>query len=140
MLRMLAVITTAAALGGCANFTTMPDWELAALPSAYLCGQYDRKPHPRIKAELIQRGDIPADQWADIDAKLIHVGMTEMQLICAFGQPGPLWGEVNTYADAYGVTTQYIYSQDSNGIGGTYVYVRNGVITNIDQIKRQPWN
>lgn len=133
--RIGALMLTAALASGCAYYAKMTPHELAMQPATWMCAEYDRNQSPNIRAELTRRGTITPEEWALIDQKHIGIGMSEAALLCSWGFPSGRHGTINQFADAGGITQQYVYPRSYSGDpGATYVYVRDGKIIAADRI------
>ena len=107
-------------VGGCAGaplvISSLPPEKLKAEKSYDLCNTYAYVNHSSaaIKDELISRGEIDYLDWRDIDNGRIKIGMSEIGLICAKGDPKP-FGGVRTSVSAYGTNKQYFYRNNITG-------------------------
>lgn len=88
------------------------------LDSRKLCHNFSRSRQPLVRAELQKRKLFSSDEWELIDKKQVRIGMTELALICS-------WGDTkrNRSVGAWGEHIQYVYPSNS------FVYVENGVVT-----------
>ena len=113
----------------------MSDAELDQTAPGILCNAYHNGHYKNVRAAIIRRGFVPQGDWALIDAGQIRRGMSEAELICAWGAPSPLDGKVNTYVGPNGTEKQWVYRTciSSLGCNASYVYTQNGLITSWQQ-------
>jgi hypothetical protein len=123
-MRFTAAIALAAvaALSGCAeNVYLKNPAELQALTTERLCVSYHARPSEGVRAELTARNVIRAQSWVDIDKKEVRIGMTETELVCAWGRAV----RVNNTTTAHSVRNQHVYGVNSR----SYVYTVDGIVT-----------
>jgi len=94
---------------GCAGsplrIALMSPEELKNVTSIDLCDAYHQDHSQKVKAELIERGVIPEDDWSHIDKEEIAVGMTDVSLICSWGKPA----RKNESMEKWGIRKQWLY-------------------------------
>ena len=133
MLRKLSIMSLIIFLGGCAGSPASigmksPE-ELRAENSYNLCNAYAFSKSEKAKAELKRRNAIPDDEWPVIEQKKIRMGMSELGLVCSWGNPS-LYGTINKSVTRYGERKQWVYRSCSS-CKGQYVYTENGKVTSL---------
>ena len=127
----MLIICAALALSACANspmrVSMMSPETLQEQRSDILCRTYGYAKTQNVKAELVRREQITAKEWDSIDDKAIFMGMSELALLCSFGQPG-LYGAINTSTGSWGTHRQWVY-RSCKSCPAMYVYTRDGYVT-----------
>jgi hypothetical protein len=91
--------------------------QVPEMSSRELCTRYAGGRFPVIRAELIRRAAPTPAEWQLVDQREISIGMSELALICSWGDTAR-----NRTVFATSVHTQYVY------LSGRYVYVENGKV------------
>lgn len=133
MIRCFAVVLTTFVLAGCAGspiaLSSASDEELRAQPVERLCVAYALMKPVRVRAELDRRALFSAEEWRAIEGGRWWIGMSEAALICSQGKPAA----VNQTITAAGVSSQYVFEECRTYCPRRYAYVRNGVVTALQQ-------
>jgi hypothetical protein len=128
MKKTLASVLIPLVLSGCAGspmrIASMGPDQLKAQTSEDLCKAYSYKQRAEIKSELISRKAISENEWKLVDTRKVGIGMGEVALFCAWGQPST----VNESVSAQGTRRQWVY-RACDACKAQYVYTVNGKVT-----------
>lgn len=103
--------------------TTLQAESSDALCAAYGFGMGKEK----ARAELERRNALNDREWQAADARKVFVGMSRTAALCAWGKPE----RMNGTTTAAGRSEQWVYTCGAYGRGCSYLYVRNGVVSAI---------
>ena len=109
------------------HIATMSPEKLKTANSWTLCNAYAITDSEDVRIELQRRGEMSLNDWGGIIMNKIHIGMSELALVCSWGYPN-IWGSVNKSVGSWGVHKQYVY-RSCRYCKGQYVYIENGKIT-----------
>lgn len=130
MKKAVAAALITLSLAGCAGspmrIAGMGPEQLKTQTAEDLCRAYNYKQKPDIKAELTARKAIADTEWALVDAKKVGIGMSEIALLCAWGQPST----VNETITAQGTRRQWVY-RACDACKAQYAYTVNGKVTTL---------
>jgi hypothetical protein len=126
---VLFAIAAGVSLSGCAH---SPD-RLAKWTDIQLCSRYGsmktnmfgKGETPSIRAEMERRNLFSPDEWKDIDAKKIYVGMNTCALYASWGASY----RENKTGGAYGNHVQHVYKCGACSYPNAYVYTTEGKVT-----------
>jgi hypothetical protein len=116
ILPVVALLTACA--GSPARLAAMSNDELHQQTPMDLCHAYNYGHSAAVKRALLDRGIVRPEQWATVDGKRVAVGMTDVELMCAWGSPDHI--NRASYGD------QWVYGTTRSR---QYVYVRSGIVT-----------
>lgn len=128
-MKAFSVIATCA-LTGCA--VNLPA-DLDGVSDATLCDVYARTSDQRAYEEIKRRDLLTDEERKHVLGRQITLGMSEIAVICAWGQPS----DVNRTVGSWGVHEQWVYcGRDAWGqrrtypcIASNYVYFENGEVS-----------
>ena len=139
MLKKWAFVLLPLLVLGCAGspgqIALMKPDKLETVSSHDICKAYSRRPMAKLRLILTQRGEFTSEEWRHIDERKIHVGMTELGLICAWGRPG-LFGSVSESVKDQVTHRQWVY-RPCPGCKAWYVYTENGKVTGWQNVETQ---
>ena len=118
--KVVLSVTICVGLAGCVNWTDPK--ALATRDEAYLCNTYGQENAPgllhgyedrivAIRQEIDRRHAVDPADWPAINARQVHIGMTECAFRAAWGFPNASNGTVT----AWSRSIQYVY-------GNSYIY------------------
>lgn len=124
-----AFVLLALIIAGCAH---SPD-RLGKWTDIQLCSRYGsmktnmfgKGETPSIRAEMERRNLFSQEEWADIDANKIAVGMNTCALYASWGASY----RENKTGGAYGNHVQHVYKCDVCSYPNAYVYTSGGKVT-----------
>ncbi len=115
----IAFVLSACA-GSPARIAGMSPDELKNEDSRKLCGAYAFNRAENVKKELLRRNAISSGEWKAIDEKKMEAGMSELALVCSFGQPSMMVKE--------GENQRWLYHR-CTACPATVVLISNGKVT-----------
>lgn len=131
-MKKLIFLTTLFVLIGCQgspmHISSLSSKQLDSISSWDLCNAYHLNHEDKVREELLRQGEIPINEWKFIDQKKIHIGMSKLCCVCAWGDPR-VFGRINKSVGSWGVHEQWVYKQVIGQYSATYVYFENGKIS-----------